>query len=105
VAAPSIVPAITDKLDDYEIDDNDGIIAVGDVPQQPPHAPFVVNNTDGNGIVGSDDDDKDAESDNNNGSNNDDDKNLLGNNGDNEPVDSVAATDADDSKSGNNQGV
>jgi hypothetical protein len=39
VAAP-IVHANADKLNDYKIDDNDGIIAVGDIPQQPPHAPL-----------------------------------------------------------------
>ncbi len=39
VAAP-IVHANVDELDDYEIDDDDGIIASGDIPQQPPHAPL-----------------------------------------------------------------
>jgi hypothetical protein len=45
-AALLIVPVNADKLENYKIDDNDGIIAVGDVPQQPPHAPLVVNDTD-----------------------------------------------------------
>jgi hypothetical protein len=39
VAAP-IVHANADGLDDYETDDDDGIIAGGDIPQQPPHAPL-----------------------------------------------------------------
>ena len=33
VAAAPIVHANMDKLDDYEIDNDDGIIAVGDIPQ------------------------------------------------------------------------
>ena len=57
VTAP-IVHASADELDDYEIDDDDGIIAVGDIPQQPPHAPLVVNNTDDdNNTAGSGNDD------------------------------------------------
>jgi hypothetical protein len=52
VAAP-IVHANADELDDYKIDNNDGIIAVEDIPQQPPHAPLIVNDTE-------DDDDDDA---------------------------------------------
>ncbi len=39
VAAAPIVHANADKLDDYKIDNDDGIIAIGDIPQQPPHAP------------------------------------------------------------------
>ncbi len=100
-----IVPANADELDNYKIDDNDGIIAMGGMPQQPPHAPLVVNDTDNDSIVGSDDNDEDAESNNNDGSDNNNDDNLLGNNGNNEPVDLVAATNADDNKSGSNQGV
>jgi hypothetical protein len=57
MAAPSIVPVNADKLDDYKIDDNNGIMAVGDIPQQPPHAPLVVNDTDNNGVAGNDDND------------------------------------------------
>jgi hypothetical protein len=45
VVAASIVHANVDELDDYEIDDDDGIIAVEDIPQQPPHAPLIVNDT------------------------------------------------------------
>jgi hypothetical protein len=104
-AAPSIVPANADKLDDYEIDDNGGIIAMGDIPQQPPHAPFVVNNTDKDGIMGSGNNSEETESNNDNGSNNNNDDNSSGNDSDNELVDSVAATDVDNNKSGSNQGV
>jgi hypothetical protein len=35
VAAPIVHPNVN-ELDDYEIDDDDDIIAVGDIPQQPP---------------------------------------------------------------------
>ena len=35
VVAASIVHANADELDDYEIDDDDGIMAVDDIPQQP----------------------------------------------------------------------
>ena len=48
VAAASFVHASTDELNDYEIDDADGIIAVEDIPQQPPHAPLIVNDTEDN---------------------------------------------------------
>ncbi len=89
VAAPSIVPANKDELDNCKIDNGEGIIAVGDIPQQPPHAPLLVNDTDDNSIVGSDEDDEDTESDNNDGSDNKDDNNLSGNDGNNEPVDLV----------------
>jgi hypothetical protein len=71
VAAP-IVHTNADDLDDYEIDDNDGIIAIGDIPQQPPHAPLVVNDTDdddntaGSGDDDNDDEDVDGDEDDNN---------------------------------------
>ncbi len=42
---------------------------MGDIPQQPPHVPLIVNNTDDDKIPGSDDHDKDAESSNNDRSN------------------------------------
>jgi hypothetical protein len=67
--AASIIHANTDKLEDYEIDDDNGIIAIGDIPQQPPHAPLVVNDTDddnntgGSGDNDEDDDDKDFDGD------------------------------------------
>jgi hypothetical protein len=62
VGAAPIVHTNVDKLDDYKIDGDDGIIAVGDIPQQPPHAPLVVNNTDDdNNTAGSGDDDDDNE--------------------------------------------
>jgi hypothetical protein len=47
-----IIHANADKLDNYKIDNDNGIIAVGDIPQQPPHAPLIVNNTDDNDITG-----------------------------------------------------
>ncbi len=59
VAAAPIVHANADKFIDYEIEDNNGIIAVGDTPQQPPHVPLIVNNTDDDVAVGSDDDNDD----------------------------------------------
>ena len=68
VAVP-IVQANADELDNYKIDDDDGIIAVGDIPQQPPHTPLVVNDTDddnntaGSGNDDDDDDDKDVDGD------------------------------------------
>ena len=62
VAAP-IVHANADELDDYEIDDDNGIIAVGDIPQQPPHAPLVVNDTAGSGDDDNDDDNEDIDGD------------------------------------------
>jgi hypothetical protein len=46
VAAASIVHTNADKFVNYKIDNGNGIIAIGDVPQQPPHVPLVVNNTD-----------------------------------------------------------
>ncbi len=44
-AAPPLVHANVDKLDAYEGDDDDGIIAVADIPQQPPHAPLIIHDT------------------------------------------------------------
>ncbi len=101
VAAP-IVHANADELNDYKIDDDDGIIAVGDIPQQPPHAPLVVNDTDeDNNTVGSgdddDDDDEDVDGD-------EDDDNLSDQ--DDEDDEPEAATDAlDGSESDSDQGV
>ena len=93
VAAP-IVHTNADDLDDYEIDDNDGIIAIGDIPQQPPHAPLVVNDTD-------DDDDAAGSGDNDN-----DDEDVDGDKDDNNSSDKEAATDVlDGSKSDSDQGV
>ena len=64
VATP-IAHANADKPDNYKSDDNDGIIAVGDIPQQPPHAPLVVNDTDNkNDAAGSGDDDDNDDNDN-----------------------------------------
>jgi hypothetical protein len=80
VIAP-IVHANAVELDDYEIDDNNGIIAIGDIPQQPPHAPLVVNDTD-------DDDDAAGSGDNDN-----DDEDVDGDKDDNNSSDKEAATD------------
>jgi hypothetical protein len=91
-------------LDGYEIDNDDNIIAMGDIPQQPPHTPLIVNNTNNNHIPGRDNDNKDAESNNINGSGNNDD-NLLGKDNDDKPADLVTATNVDNNKSGSNQGV
>jgi hypothetical protein len=105
VAAP-IVHANVDELDDYEIDDNDGIIAVEeDIPQQPPHAPLVVNDTDNdNDTTGSGDDDDDDDDDN-------DDDNVNVGEDENDSLDEdddkelVAATDAQEgNKSDGDQG-
>jgi hypothetical protein len=48
-----VVHTNADKLDGYKSDNNDGIIAVGDVPPQPPYASFIVNDTDDKEIAGS----------------------------------------------------
>ena len=45
VAAAPIMHTNADELDNNDIDDDDDIKAVGDIPQQPPHAPLVVNDT------------------------------------------------------------
>jgi hypothetical protein len=76
VAAASIVHTNADKLVDYKIDNDDGIIATGDIPQQPPHTPLVVNDTDDNDAAGSgdDDDDNDDEDDDNLSDKDEDDK-------------------------------
>ena len=100
VAAP-IVHANADELEDSKIDDNDGIIAIGDIPQQPPHAPLVLvdtdddNNTAGSGDDDNNDDDVDGDEDDDNSSEQDDE--------DDEPE---AVTDAlDSSESDSDQGV
>ena len=100
VAAPS-VHANVDELDNYKIDDDDSIIAIGDIPQQPPHAPLVINDTDDdddNAEAGSGDDDKD-----NNVDEDEDDDDSLDEDNDDELA---AATDAQEgNKSDGNQGV
>ncbi len=58
-AAVPIVHTNVDEFVNYEIDNDDGIIAIGDIPQQPPHVPLVVNDTDDNVAAGSDDDNDD----------------------------------------------
>jgi len=101
VAAAPIIHANTDKLDKYEIDDDDGIVASGDIPQQPPHAPLVVNDTDNNnnatGSGDDDDDNEDVDEDKDNDNSLDEDED------DNEPA---AATDAlEGNESDGNQGA
>jgi hypothetical protein len=89
VAAAPIVHANADKFVDYKIDNDDRIIAIGDIPQQPPHVPLIVSDTDDNVATGSDDDD--------------DNDNLLDEDVNNEPA---AATDAPEgNKPDGNQGV
>ncbi len=63
VVAVPIVHAKADELDDYKIDDDDDIIAIVDIPQQPPHAPLVVNN-DNKDVDGDKDDDNLSDQDN-----------------------------------------
>jgi hypothetical protein len=104
MAASSIVHANADKLGDYKIGNNDGIIVMGDIPQHPPHALLIVNNTDNKDIAGSDDNNNNAESNDNNRSNNNDD-NSSGKDDNDEPADLAAATNPDDNKSGSDQGV
>ena len=91
-----------DKLSGYAIDDAGSIIAMSDKPQQPSHAPLVVNNTDDNNIVESDDDndnDDDTESNDNNKSDN----NNNAKSGDDKLVDMAAATDLDGDESDGNK--
>ena len=96
------VHANADKLGNYKSVNNDGIIIVVDIPQQPPHAPLVVNNTDNDNIAGSDDNDEDdAESNDKGGSNENDDAESNGN----EQADLAAATDLDGNGPDNYQGV
>jgi hypothetical protein len=78
---------------------------MGDTPQQPPHAPLVVSNTDNDNVAGSNNDDNNAESNNNNRSDNNDDDNSSGEDGNDKPADSAAATNMDNNKSGSNQEV
>ena len=88
-----------DELDAYEGNDNDGIIAVADIPQQPPHAPLIINNTDDEDVE-SDEGADDTES-NDEESNNEDDAESN----DDELSDSAATTDLDGNEPGRDQGV
>ena len=100
-AASPFVHANMDKLDDYESDnEDDGIIAVADIPQQPPHAPLVLNNTDNDNNLGSDEDADDTESDNN--------ENVIDDNSESnndELSDLAVATDLDGNEPDESQGV
>ena len=97
-AALPFVCASMDELDNYKSDDNDNIIAVADIPQQPPHAPFVLNNTNDDNNVGSDDDSNNTESDEKESNN---DNNAESN--DNKLSDLAAATDFDGNEPDKNQ--
>jgi hypothetical protein len=84
-----------DRIDDYdyEIDDNNGIIAVADIPQQPQAAPLAVHKIDA--------DDNIAESDNNEDVAESDDDDRINNNdyaesNDNLLANSAASTNADE---------
>jgi len=108
VMAAPIIHANADELNDYEIDNDDSIIAVGDIPQQPPHAPLVVNDADNDDDAagsGDDDDDDDDDDDNDNDNVNvgkDEDDSSDEDDGD----ELVAATDAQEgNESDGNQGV
>ena len=103
-AALSIVHANADKLDDYENETDNGIIAVGELPPQPSHAPLVVNDTDNNDVTES----NNSESNNNKESNDNaesNDNNLPNGDDRDTPTDLTAAPNADKNKSNSNQGM
>jgi len=93
VTAVLIVHTNAVELDDYKIDCDNGSIAVGDIPQQPPHVRLVVNNTDDNDAAGSHDDDDDDDTESSDDNKGDDDK-------DNENL-----SDEENNESGSDQGV
>ena len=91
VAAVPIIHTNANKLVYNKIDDDNGIIAMEDIPQQPPHAPLIVNDTE------DDNDDYDN-------ANEDEDNDDLSDEDDND--ESAAATDAQEgNKSDSDQGV
>jgi hypothetical protein len=93
VEAVPIVHANADKLDDYEVDDDDGIIAVGDIPQQPPRAPLAVNDTDNDDdTVGSGDDNDDSSDEDN-----EDDDDSSDEDDDNEPAEATDGPEGNES--------
>jgi hypothetical protein len=98
-AAPPLVHANVNELDAYKSDDNNGSIAVADIPQQPPHAPLVINNTN-NDNMGRDEDGDDTES-NDKESNDEDDAERN----DDKLSDLTATTDLDGNEPGKDQGV
>jgi hypothetical protein len=89
-----------EELDNYEKDNNEGIIAMVDIPQQPPHAPLVVNDINNDNNMGGDKDAVDTESDDDKSVNNDNAESK-----DDKPSDLAAATDLDGNKPDKNQGV
>jgi len=54
-AALPIMHTNMDKLKDYQIDNDDDVILMVDIPQPPPHAPLVVNDTNNDNTTRSDD--------------------------------------------------
>jgi len=101
VVAALIVHTNADKLDNYEIDNDDGIIAVEDIPQQPPHAPLIliVNDTD-------DDDDAAGSGDDNDDVDTDDDEDHNDSSDEDNNDEPVAETDAQEgNESDGDQGV
>ena len=98
--AALIVHANSDELDDYKIDDDNGIIAVEDIPQKPPHAPLIVNGTE------DDDEDNAAESGDHNNSDVDEDEDYDDSSDNDDDNELAAATDAQEgNESDGNQGV
>jgi hypothetical protein len=95
--APPLVHANMDELDAYKSDDDDGIIAVANIPQQPPHAPLVINDTNDDNVVS--DEDADYTESNDDKSNNKDD--VESNN--DKPSDLAAMTDLDGNEPGEDQ--
>ena len=89
-----------EELDNYESDNDEGIIAVVEIPQQPPHAPLVVNNTNNNNYMGCDEDAVNTESDDNKIVNSDNAESK-----DDKPSNLAVVTDLDGNKPDKNQGV
>ncbi len=88
-----------DELDAYKGDNDDGLIAVADIPQQPPHAPLIIDDTDDKDVEnneGADDTESNDEESN--------DKDDAESNND-EPSDSAATTDLDGNEPGEDRGV
>ena len=97
-AAPPLVHANVDELDAYEGDNDDGIIAVADIPQQPPHAPLIIDVTNNEDVES----DKGADDTENNDEESDDKDDAESN--DDEPSDSAATTALDGNEPGKDQG-
>jgi hypothetical protein len=98
VAALSIVHANADEFVNYEIDDVNSIIAVGNIPPQPLHVPLIIKEIEDDGdVTGSGDNNNEDDDDD------EDDSDPSDEDKDNEPA---AVTDAlEGNKSDGNQGV